>query len=741
MRFTFFILILLCAISVNAQVKVIAPIIPNNPADLYPTHFDSLGKGGYIAGPSKAFRNTIPSDRRKIGMLVYCADVDSVFKLASDLVTWLPFSSGGGGGGGTPGGPNTSIQFNAMGNFGGSSDLTWNDVNKVLTFGRNLTNDSTTITGIASNGSQAATNFLFQGGAGSGSFRGGGIYIRGGDGLSGTNANGGNIIIRGGAGDGSGVNGKVIIKGLPAGSLNDSILVRNVTDSSIKYISPLSINKANTLQTVTDNGNITNNALWVTGLNKATPFQNGILLADDGTTGYINRSTTGGTNSSLLISGNPLQLSSDGLLNMPYQTKGSFIGNGPLEIGSLADSVRIQATYAAFRNSTNTSYIRAKGARAKDSVDFITKAQLDSASLAGGTVKSVGLSSSTLTISGSPVTTTGTITANVDTSIISTKYYVDTFKTNVVRLTGLQTITGNKVFNSNIFMGDGTNPGGAISLITTSGSGFVTIFDPTRNISTQLSPNGVQFNTSTLTQSLKLNPSPYNSNIISYLPSARNSQSADTLAFQGDTLTTKGSNFVTQYQLSQAGQIISITGSMFTTGTTYANTNWKDVNGKALKPSVFFNNINRFLLSSEYDTLSGGGISILIPGFNAQSSHLFQVFLTGFVSNAAPTNLPDITFNSQSANYTLVLSDKNKMIDLSLSSAGTLTIPPSSSVNFNIGSQIILNQAGTGQITITPGAGVTIISADGARKTRVQYSTVTLIKKATDTWQLMGDII
>lgn len=41
--------------------------------------------------------------------------------------------AGGGGGGGTPGGPNTSIQFNNAGAFGGSSALFWNNASQLLT--------------------------------------------------------------------------------------------------------------------------------------------------------------------------------------------------------------------------------------------------------------------------------------------------------------------------------------------------------------------------------------------------------------------------------------------------------------------------------------------------------------------------------------------------------------------------------------------------------------------------------
>ena len=76
---------------------------------------------------------------------------------------------------------------------------------------------------------------------------------------------------------------------------------------------------------------------------------------------------------------------------------------------------------------------------------------------------------------------------------------------------------------------------------------------------------------------------------------------------------------------------------------------------------------------------------------------------------------------------------------MNVASANTLTVPPNSSVAFPVGSQINVLQTGAGQCTITPGAGVTINGTPGL-KTRAQWSYATLIKRATDTWVLVGDI-
>ena len=99
-----------------------------------------------------------------------------------------------------------------------------------------------------------------------------------------------------------------------------------------------------------------------------------------------------------------------------------------------------------------------------------------------------------------------------------------------------------------------------------------------------------------------------------------------------------------------------------------------------------------------------------------------------------------LTLNAPTASYTLVLTDDAKIVTVSVATANTLTVPLNSSVAFPVGTQITIVQIGAGQTTITATSGVTINSAGGALKLRVQYSSCTLIKTATDTWLCIGDI-
>jgi len=89
--------------------------------------------------------------------------------------------------------------------------------------------------------------------------------------------------------------------------------------------------------------------------------------------------------------------------------------------------------------------------------------------------------------------------------------------------------------------------------------------------------------------------------------------------------------------------------------------------------------------------------------------------------------------------YTLVLADAFKMVAMNNAAANTLTVPPNSSVAFPVGTRIDLSQDGAGQTTIAAGSGVTIRTPE-TLKIRKRYGKATLIKRATDTWDLEGNL-
>ena len=94
-----------------------------------------------------------------------------------------------------------------------------------------------------------------------------------------------------------------------------------------------------------------------------------------------------------------------------------------------------------------------------------------------------------------------------------------------------------------------------------------------------------------------------------------------------------------------------------------------------------------------------------------------------------------------SSNYTLVLGDLAKLVEVNEASSCTLTIPTNASVAFAVGDRIDVLQTGAGQVTITPVSGtVTINGYDGGLKLNGQWAAATLIKRATNTWVAVGNL-
>lgn len=102
-----------------------------------------------------------------------------------------------------------------------------------------------------------------------------------------------------------------------------------------------------------------------------------------------------------------------------------------------------------------------------------------------------------------------------------------------------------------------------------------------------------------------------------------------------------------------------------------------------------------------------------------------------------------LRFVSNNANQTFALSDANTAQAVG-ATARTYTVPPNSSVAFNIGTIIGLVSTGAGTITVDPGAGVTLNSviaqASTGNRTVLAGGMALLYKVGTNVWNLTGDI-
>ena len=103
--------------------------------------------------------------------------------------------------------------------------------------------------------------------------------------------------------------------------------------------------------------------------------------------------------------------------------------------------------------------------------------------------------------------------------------------------------------------------------------------------------------------------------------------------------------------------------------------------------------------------------------------------------------VPSITtIDAKTASYTLsALTERDSIIEISNASATTLTIPLNSSVAYPVGTTIDIIQTGAGQVTIGNAVGVTVNATPGL-KLRTQWSSATLLKRATNTWLVYGDL-
>jgi hypothetical protein len=98
------------------------------------------------------------------------------------------------------------------------------------------------------------------------------------------------------------------------------------------------------------------------------------------------------------------------------------------------------------------------------------------------------------------------------------------------------------------------------------------------------------------------------------------------------------------------------------------------------------------------------------------------------------------TIASKTASYTLsALTERDSMIEMNFGSAITLTVPTNATVAYPVGTSIDILRTGAGAVDVAAASGVTINATPGL-KLRAQWSSATLIKRATDTWVLVGDL-
>ena len=99
-----------------------------------------------------------------------------------------------------------------------------------------------------------------------------------------------------------------------------------------------------------------------------------------------------------------------------------------------------------------------------------------------------------------------------------------------------------------------------------------------------------------------------------------------------------------------------------------------------------------------------------------------------------------VTNDDTTTALTGALTDAGNVVFMNNASANVFTIPANATVAFAVDTQIDIVMEGAGVTTITADTGVTLngVSA-GSGAISAQYSAVTIIKRATDTWIMFGN--
>jgi hypothetical protein len=185
--------------------------------------------------------------------------------------------------------------------------------------------------------------------------------------------------------------------------------------------------------------------------------------------------------------------------------------------------------------------------------------------------------------------------------------------------------------------------------------------------------------------------------------------------------------------------------------------------GAAVKHVLTSNDLDYFntgvdaaITSSSTSTLTNKTVSLAsntITGTTAQfntalSDNNFATIagtetLTGKTLTSPTITTPVITFpvmsvaiNSQTSAYTLTATDKSKMVIVTSSSTANVTVPPAV---FSQGDVVYISRSGSGALSLTQGAGVTISGTPGLAL-RAQASVAAILCTGSNTFIATGDL-
>lgn len=118
---------------------------------------------------------------------------------------------------------------------------------------------------------------------------------------------------------------------------------------------------------------------------------------------------------------------------------------------------------------------------------------------------------------------------------------------------------------------------------------------------------------------------------------------------------------------------------------------------------------------------TGGRVTVNIPGAGSASS-------------------PEVVTDSTTARI-LSTSDAGKYLRFTNGSSSTVTVNPQSSVTWDANAEVHIRRAAAGNLTITPGSGVTLNAPSGGTLVMTNNMTVTLKRAAENVWDVIGQTV
>ena len=141
-----------------------------------------------------------------------------------------------------------------------------------------------------------------------------------------------------------------------------------------------------------------------------------------------------------------------------------------------------------------------------------------------------------------------------------------------------------------------------------------------------------------------------------------------------------------------------------------------------------------------------GSLYVAVSGSGSNDCHIDRVCIAhGYPGDwsapgvVVPSQGRRKVLTTQTSHYTLVKSDADTVLQCNWSTAKYVTVAPDASVAWPVGTTVDIIQVGAGAVIVQGGSGVTVNGNPGLT-TAGQWAAATLIKRATNTWVLTGNL-